>query len=131
MVPNSRESLDGNSDSLHSLIDSLQSDYDDDTLVDEKEKPGECRDVPDDLLRTNPSIGLSDVEVAIRRRRYGWNELSEEKNHHFRKLLSFFVGPIEFVMEVSHLRYPVSASASARLASALLMLYYRLVCYSL
>ena len=101
MIPDSRDSIDGNSDSLHSLIDSLQSDCDGDTLVDEKEKPGENQDVPDDLLRTNHSIGLSDVEVAIRRRRYGWNELSEEKNNHLKKLLSFFVGPIEFVMEVS------------------------------
>ena len=95
------DSSDGNSDSLASLIDDLQSERDD-TLVDSNEKPGEVKNVPDDLLQTDHSSGLNEVEVVLRRRRYGWNELSEEKRNHFKKLLSFFVGPIEFVMEVSY-----------------------------
>ncbi|KAL9102873.1 MAG: hypothetical protein Q9163_002025 [Psora crenata] len=96
------DSLDGNRadmQSLDGLIDDLESEPVDDKS--EKENSSDVQDVPDDLLRTDQSTGLSDGEVAFRRRRYGSNELSEEKGNHFKKLLSFFVGPIQFVMEAA------------------------------
>ena len=101
-------SFDGNGDdirSLNGLIDDLESEPDE-TLL-EKEKPSDSEDVPENLLHTDQMAGLSDGEVAFRRRRYGLNELSDEKQGHVRKFFSFFVGPIQFVMEVYYCRTPV------------------------
>lgn len=84
-----------------------------DFLIDELESVGDMHDieelsddsqsisaVPDELLGTNPICGLTDGEVVVRRKRYGLNKMKEEKENHFIKFLSFFVGPIQFVMEV-------------------------------
>ena len=106
LIADPADSLDGNTDSLTCLIDDLQSECDDETLLDNNEKPGESKIVPEGLLQTNHTHGLSDLEVALRRRRYGWNELREEKSNLFKKLLVFFWGPIEVVMEVSRLKFP-------------------------
>lgn len=45
-------------------------------------------------LETDIRQGISSSEVAERRRRFGWNELTAEKENQFRKFLSFFQGPI-------------------------------------
>lgn len=66
-------------------------------LLDEAES---VRVAPEDLLRTDLVKGLSDSEVLTRRKRYGLNKMKEEKENNVLKLLSFFVGPIQFVMEV-------------------------------
>ena len=66
-------------------------------LLDEAES---VRVAPEDLLRTDLMKGLSDSEVLTRRKRYGLNKMKEEKENNVLKLLSFFVGPIQFVMEV-------------------------------
>lgn len=58
------------------------------------------RPVPDELLQTNPRTGLTDSEVLVHRKKYGLNQMKEETENLFLKFLSYFVGPIQFVMEV-------------------------------
>jgi H+-transporting ATPase len=50
---------------------------------------------------TDLTTGLTEEEVAARRKQYGPNQLKEEKENLYLKFLSFFVGPVQFVMEVS------------------------------
>ena len=59
------------------------------------------RQVPEELLQTDTTQGLVEPEVIQRRRKYGLNMMKEEKENLFRKFLGYFVGPIQFVMEVS------------------------------
>lgn len=49
---------------------------------------------PPQWLETDIHHGIGSGEVAERRRRFGWNELTAEKENQFRKFLSFFQGPI-------------------------------------
>lgn len=49
---------------------------------------------PPEWLETDIHSGISSSEVAERRRRFGWNELTAEKENQFAKFLSFFQGPI-------------------------------------
>ncbi|KAJ5948985.1 ATPase P-type K/Mg/Cd/Cu/Zn/Na/Ca/Na/H-transporter [Penicillium verhagenii] len=56
---------------------------------------------PDDWLITDIREGLSSDEVNTRRRRSGWNELSSEKENPIAKVLSYFRGPILYVMELA------------------------------
>ena len=71
-------------------------------------KVGEARAVPTVFLETPPNRGLDDDELRERRTRYGWNYMKEDKRSHFKIFLSFFVGPIQFVMLVSQGPYPSS-----------------------
>ncbi|KAF2864441.1 plasma-membrane proton-e [Piedraia hortae CBS 480.64] len=57
--------------------------------------------VPDEFLETSISDGLGAEEVEKRRRRYGWNEITTEKENLFIKFLTFFTGPILYVMELA------------------------------
>lgn len=83
------------------LIEELESVHgthdEEDSSQDEPEYTGI---IPEEFLRTDPMSGLDDKEVVLRRKRYGLNKLKEEKQNHYLKFLSFFVGPIQFVMEV-------------------------------
>ena len=54
--------------------------------------------VPEDLLQTDPQVGLSLNEVTRRQNLYGSNELSETKERNFLKFLMYFVGPVQYVM---------------------------------
>lgn len=56
--------------------------------------------VPDELLRTSSVQGLDIAEVYHRRKKYGYNRMKEEKENLILKFLFYFVGPIQFVMEV-------------------------------
>ncbi|KAJ5573800.1 plasma membrane ATPase 2 [Penicillium hispanicum] len=56
---------------------------------------------PDDWLITDIREGLSSEEVNQRRRRSGWNELVSEKENPIAKVLSYFQGPILYVMELA------------------------------
>lgn len=86
------------------LIDELESEADE---FEEVEISDDSQSVvPDEFLRTDSLTGLSDGEVSIRRKKYGPNKMKEEKENHFLKFLSFFVGPIQFVMEVRFLGLP-------------------------
>lgn len=57
--------------------------------------------IPEELLQTNPRLGLRDSEVIARRKKYGLNQMREEREGLLPKFLGFFVGPIQFVMEAS------------------------------
>jgi H+-transporting ATPase len=66
----------------------------------EEVAPGGARVVPEDMLQTDTRVGLTSEEVLQRRRKYGLNQMKEEKENLLLKFLGFFVGPIQFVMEV-------------------------------
>lgn len=89
------------------LIDELESvhglNIDEEELLDESGSD-HAASVPEGLLGTDPDRGLSDAEVSIRRKRFGLNKMKEEKENNLLKFLSFFVGPIQFVMEVCRFR---------------------------
>lgn len=50
--------------------------------------------VPDDWLETDIKQGIATNDVEGRRKRFGWNEISTEKENLFLKFLGFFTGPI-------------------------------------
>jgi magnesium-transporting ATPase (P-type) len=54
--------------------------------------------LPDDWLITDIKQGLSEEEVANRRRRTGWNELISQKENPIAKFMSYFQGPILYGM---------------------------------
>ncbi|KAJ5223743.1 plasma membrane ATPase 2 [Penicillium chermesinum] len=58
---------------------------------------------PEDWLTTNIHEGLPSSEVPHRRQRAGWNELVSEKENPIAKVLSYFQGPILYVMELAAL----------------------------
>jgi len=85
---------------IDALIEELESQ---DAAIDEEEdvtQPGGARTVPEELLQTSTRIGLTSAEVTQRRKKYGLNQMKEEKENMILKFLGFFVGPIQFVMEV-------------------------------
>lgn len=68
--------------------------------IQESHQTGRLRPVSDDLLQTDCHTGLSANEVAIRRKKFGSNEMKEAKENLMLKFVWFFVGPVQFVMEV-------------------------------
>lgn len=84
------------------LLEEIESD-DEDEDKSEKEDLGleAPTSAPDNLLQTDVTRGLSESEVKDRRSTYGFNQLKEHKRSHVKQFLMFFVGPIQFVMEVS------------------------------
>ncbi|KAJ9405867.1 hypothetical protein DTO045G8_6378 [Paecilomyces variotii] len=87
---------------MDALIEELESQ---DGHIDQEDEadnePGGARPVPDELLQTDTRIGLTDAEVLLRRKKYGLNQMKEEKENMMLKFLSYFVGPIQFVMEAA------------------------------
>jgi H+-transporting ATPase len=67
----------------------------------ETDEPGGARPIPEELLNTDTRTGLSDQDVVTRRKKYGLNQMKEEKENLVLKFLGYFIGPIQFVMEVS------------------------------
>ncbi|KAF2744322.1 plasma-membrane proton-e [Sporormia fimetaria CBS 119925] len=57
--------------------------------------------VPPEFLDTDFRGGLSTHEVETRRKRYGPNEITTEKVNMFKQILSYFTGPILYVMEIA------------------------------
>lgn len=85
---------------IDALIDELASQ---DGLPEEEEEVtevGGARPVAEELLNTDTRCGLTEQEVTSRRRKFGLNQLKEEKENLILKFLMYFVGPIQFVMEV-------------------------------
>ena len=85
---------------IDALIAELESE---DGVIDEEEEaePGmSARPIPEELLNTDTRKGLTSQEVLERRKKYGRNEMAEEKENLIKKFLMYFVGPIQFVMEV-------------------------------
>ncbi|KAN0096523.1 putative plasma membrane ATPase [Hyaloscypha variabilis] len=58
-------------------------------------------DTPEEWLQTDWKKGLATTEVESRRKKTGWNELTTEKENLFLKFLSYFTGPILYVMEIA------------------------------
>ncbi|KAF2826126.1 plasma-membrane proton-e [Ophiobolus disseminans] len=67
----------------------------------EADTPGGARVIPEELLQTDTRMGLNSAEVLARRKKYGYNQMKEEKENLFVKFLMFFVGPIQTVMEAA------------------------------
>ena len=85
---------------VDALIEELESLDPDDGLEAEIETIGVARPVPEEMLQTDPRVGLIEPEVVARRKKYGLNQMKEEREKLFMKFLGYFVGPIQFVMEV-------------------------------
>lgn len=99
---------------MDALIDELES-QDGHAEEDEAEEDtaGTGRVIPEDQLATDTRLGLTEQEVLVRRKKYGMNQMKEEKENLILKFLGYFVGPIQFVMEVCSLvLFPFTASAS-------------------
>ncbi|KZP24984.1 plasma-membrane proton-e [Athelia psychrophila] len=57
--------------------------------------------VPPEWLKTDLTRGLSDSEIESRRQGYGYNELSSPHENQILKFISYFRGPILYVMEIA------------------------------
>lgn len=94
---------------MDALIDELESQ---DGHAEEEEEENEAapggggRVIPEDQLQTDTRIGLTEAEVHARRKKYGMNQMKEEKENLILKFLGYFIGPIQFVMEVRWHNYP-------------------------
>ncbi|KAJ5963891.1 ATPase P-type K/Mg/Cd/Cu/Zn/Na/Ca/Na/H-transporter [Penicillium vulpinum] len=89
-------------ESLDCLIDELEAEDGKEPDVDAITlRAGEIRPFPPALLETDVKEGLNDAEVAMRRKKYGWNSMEEQKRNHLIKFLAFFNGPVQWVMEVA------------------------------
>ncbi|EGX52597.1 hypothetical protein AOL_s00007g539 [Orbilia oligospora ATCC 24927] len=87
---------------IDALIDDLESEDEHNFEEDEEAEVGaSARPVPEDLLKTDTRTGLTSAEVDQRRKRYGLNQMKEEKENLVLKFLMYFVGPIQFVMEAA------------------------------
>ncbi|KAI8990246.1 plasma-membrane proton-efflux P-type ATPase [Pilobolus umbonatus] len=53
------------------------------------------------LLHTDPLKGLTSNEVAERQTKFGMNELPEKKTNPILKFLTYFMGPISYLIEIS------------------------------
>lgn len=93
---------DDEDEDINALIDELESQ---DGHIDEEEdeednRPGGEVKIPENMLQTDTRIGLTDAEVINRRKKFGLNQMKEDKENLILKFLGYFVGPIQFVMEV-------------------------------
>ncbi|CCK68991.1 plasma-membrane proton-efflux P-type ATPase KNAG_0B05580 [Huiozyma naganishii CBS 8797] len=91
-------------DDIDALIDELQSNRDSESgseEIDEEHAVGDARPIPEYMLQTDPNTGLSSDEVSARRKKFGLNQMQEEHENIVIKFLSYFIGPIQFVMEAA------------------------------
>lgn len=92
---------DDEDEDIDALIDDLESQ---DGQVDEEEEDqivsGEAPSISEEFLKTSTRTGLTDAEVLLRRKKFGMNQMKEEKENLILKFLGYFIGPIQFVMEV-------------------------------
>lgn len=63
--------------------------------------PVEEKRYPPHLTETSVQEGLTDEQAIERRKEYGRNSLTQDKRNPVFKFLGFFMGPIQWVMEVS------------------------------
>ena len=86
---------------IDALIDDLESQ--DGGVAEEEEEEeaaGGTPPISEDFLQTSTRTGLTEAEVVQRRKKFGPNQMKEEKENLILKFLGYFVGPIQFVMEV-------------------------------
>lgn len=96
-----KNASDDEDEDIDQLIVDLQSNGAAGEEEEEEEDASSFKAVPDELLQTDPSRGLTDDEVTKRRKRYGLNQMAEEQENMVLKFVMFFVGPIQFVMEAA------------------------------
>ncbi|KAI3398776.1 hypothetical protein diail_8643 [Diaporthe ilicicola] len=87
---------------IDALIEDLESQdgHADDDEEEERDEHG-GRLIPEELLQTDTRTGLTEAEVVSRRKKYGLNQMKEEKENMILKFFMYFVGPIQFVMEAA------------------------------
>jgi len=66
-----------------------------------EEKSEDGWEVPDEWIETDIRTGITSSEVESRRKKTGWNELTTEKMNPILQFLSYFQGPILYVMEIA------------------------------
>ena len=88
---------------MDALIDELESQdgFEEGQEAESEIGPGAGRVIPEDQLQTDTRTGLTQNEVQARRKKYGLNQMKESKENLILKFLGYFIGPIQFVMEVS------------------------------
>ena len=92
---------DEDEDDMDALIEELES-LDPDAAIEDRLKEMKIGGaVPEELLQTDTRVGLTDPEVLQRRKKYGLNQLKEDKVNQWKKFAMYFVGPIQFVMEAA------------------------------
>ncbi|KAH7112202.1 putative plasma membrane ATPase [Dendryphion nanum] len=104
VIPSKNELEDGDEEDedINALIEELESqdgimDYEEEEIA----QPGGARPIPEDMLQTDSHVGLTAAEVISRRKKFGLNQMKEEKENLVLKFLGYFVGPIQFVMEAA------------------------------
>ncbi|EAU35287.1 plasma membrane ATPase [Aspergillus terreus NIH2624] len=93
--------LDDDDEDINALIESLESDTEVELEERQVSNTHEPRPIPEEILQTDPSTGLSQEEAIARRKKYGFNKLKEEKKNLYLQFLSYFLGPVQFVMEAA------------------------------
>ncbi|CAH0001871.1 unnamed protein product [Clonostachys byssicola] len=87
---------------IDALIEDLESEDGHADFEEEEEGAvGAARRIPEDMLQTDSRVGLTESEVIARRKKFGSNQMKEEKENLVLKFLGFFIGPIQFVMEAA------------------------------
>lgn len=87
---------------IDALIEDLESEDGHADFEEEEEGAvGGARRIPEDMLQTDSRVGLTESEVVARRRKFGSNQMKEDKENLVLKFLGFFIGPIQFVMEAA------------------------------
>ncbi|KAF2002536.1 plasma-membrane proton-e [Amniculicola lignicola CBS 123094] len=93
---------DEDEEDMDALIEELESqDAAADFEEEEETQAGAARPIAEELLQTDTRTGLSSSEVLVRRKKFGMNQMKEEKENLILKFLMYFVGPIQFVMEAA------------------------------
>jgi H+-transporting ATPase len=92
---------DDQDEDIDALIDELESVAGDDPEEDDPATGASARPIPEEVLNTDTRIGLTAAVVEQRRKKYGLNQMKEEKENLILKFLMYFVGPIQFVMEAA------------------------------
>lgn len=100
---------DDDDEDIDALIEDLESQDGHEIEEEEEETATGFRTVPEDMLQTDSRLGLTEAEVIARRRKYGLNQMKEEKENMILKFFSFFIGPIQYVMIVSK-HFPILVS---------------------
>lgn len=99
---NSSPEEDEEEDDIDAFIEELQSeDAGEDFFEEEAASGTSARPVPEQFLQTDQTTGLTSEEVVQRRKKFGLNKMSEEKENLLIKFFMYFVGPIQFVMEAA------------------------------
>ncbi|KAK9238196.1 hypothetical protein V1525DRAFT_342195 [Lipomyces kononenkoae] len=101
-VPAAGGDDDDEDEDIDALIADLESEDGGNALEDEEMEEGQSvRPVPEEILQTDPRYGLTSDEVTARRKKYGLNQMNEEKENLVLKFFMYFIGPIQFVMEAA------------------------------